>query len=185
MIKILSNGSRWAGEEPDSIENLLEVLREHPLDRSFEHYGNFVDTSPLWGPDGTSPNPYPDNPGVVVYSGNFSNLSHGFNIHTDEPEVIALLTDAIRANQQRPDYLSQTDWEADCRCSNCRTLRQAEARKAQEQAHLRFLEMLLAYMRGEETMGVVNMYEVAAIKAGVHRDTIEENWEAYRRQYRT
>ena len=184
MLKILSNGSRWAGEEPDSIENLLEVLRVHPLDRSFEHFGNFVDTSPQWGPDGTSPSPYPDNPGVADFFGNFYHLSHGFNIHTDEPEVIALLTKAIRANQERADYLSQIDWEADCNCRKCRTLRQAEARKAQEQAHLRFLEMLLAYMRGDETMGVVSMYEQAAIKAGVHRDTIEENWETYR-QYRT
>lgn len=39
---IHSNGSKWAGEEPDSLDTLCEVLQSNPLDRSFEEFGNFI-----------------------------------------------------------------------------------------------------------------------------------------------
>ncbi len=39
---ITSNGSKWAGETPDTIDDLLKVLASDPLDRVFEKYGNFT-----------------------------------------------------------------------------------------------------------------------------------------------
>ena len=108
MLNIKSNGSKWAGQEPDSIDELLEVLEIHPLDRTFEKYGNFIDKSPRWGRYGKGPNPYPDNPGVVIFFGNFYGLSHVFNIHTDEAEVIDRLAKTIRKNRRRTDYTGQS-----------------------------------------------------------------------------
>lgn len=105
MIEILSNGSKWAGQEPDSIDVLLDVLNREPLDPTFENCGDFIDPSPTWGKYGTTPSPYPDNPNVVSFFGNFLKVSHVFNIHTDDTEIIEKLTVAIRANQQRTDYI--------------------------------------------------------------------------------
>jgi hypothetical protein len=41
-LTIRSNGSKWYGEDPDPIEVLFDTLGKHPLDPSFEDYGNFV-----------------------------------------------------------------------------------------------------------------------------------------------
>lgn len=46
MLKIISNGSKWAGEQPDSIEQLIKVLEQYPLDPTFEKYGNFIVSNP-------------------------------------------------------------------------------------------------------------------------------------------
>jgi hypothetical protein len=91
MIQIVSNGSKWMGEAPDSIERLVEVLGKEPLNPIFEGYGNFIveeDRSPM----------------RVRFSGNFARLSHVFDIRTDEPDVIAVLTKAVRENQASPEY---------------------------------------------------------------------------------
>lgn len=93
MLKIKSNGSHWYGEAPDSVDDLLRVLQNHPLDRTFEAYGNFVQSA------------YSTR--VVRFWGNFRTVSHVFSIDTDEPELIAKLTAAIRQNQNRADYLAQ------------------------------------------------------------------------------
>ena len=107
MLNIVSNGSKWAGQAPDSLDKLIEVLDQYPLDRTFEKYGNFIHKSVKWGRNGKGPSPYPDAPNVVVFFGNFYGLSHVFNIHTDESEVIDRLTKAIRKNKKRADYQSQ------------------------------------------------------------------------------
>ncbi len=102
MVNIFSNGSKWAGEAPDTIDKLCEVLGEYTLDRYWECYGSggFITV-----PDTDSP----VNNGMHHFFGNFSKLSHVFNIETDEPEVIERLTRAIRANQQTAGYLAQPD----------------------------------------------------------------------------
>ena len=95
MIRINSNGSKWLGQEPDSIEDLFAVLAEYMLNPMFEDYGNFIMAL------------YPKLPsqkGVVRFWGNFLTVSHVFSIDTDEPELIENLTKAIRLNQERPDY---------------------------------------------------------------------------------
>jgi len=91
MTNIISNGSKWAGESPDTIDTLCEVLQAEPLNRIFEPFGNFIIHDAI----------------MVRFWGNFLNLSHVFSIDTDEPALIERLTGLIRANQQRPDYRSQ------------------------------------------------------------------------------
>lgn len=87
---ITSNGSKWHGEAPDSIDKLLEVLKENTLDPRFSEYGNFIMAEGQ----------------TVRFFGNFLNLSHVFNIRTDDPVVIAKLTRAIRENLRRDNYRS-------------------------------------------------------------------------------
>jgi hypothetical protein len=104
--RIISNGSKWAGEAPDTIETLLRVLDTDILDKSFEKYGNFITKSPKYAESfyaelGTNP------ANTYNFFGNFRTVSHVFNIATDEIEVIKKLRKAIRANQKRPEYLSQ------------------------------------------------------------------------------
>ncbi len=96
MTSIISNGSKWAGEEPDTLEVLCEVLQSNTLDRTFEGFGNFVLA------DAGEP---------VRFWGNFFDVSHVFSIDTDEPEVIERLSGLIRANQQKPEYLAQASPE--------------------------------------------------------------------------
>lgn len=117
MILISSNGSKWAGESPDSLQDLFERLATHPLDPSFEDYGDFVMPARSavhvrgYDEDGTFVDRYDDTgplhseaPEAVRFWGNFFTVSAVFEIDTDEPELIARLTAAIRANQERPDY---------------------------------------------------------------------------------
>jgi len=87
MLHITSNGSGKVLE----LSELEAVLATEPLDITFERYGNFILTRD----------------GVTRFWGNFARVSHVFQIDTDEPEVIARLTSAIRANQETPAYLAQ------------------------------------------------------------------------------
>ena len=93
---INSNGSKWAGSEPDSIETLCGVLAEYTLDRTFEEYGNFICVRE----DGPRE-------GLTSFFGNFFALSHVFNIDTDDAALIEKLTKLIRANQLRAEYQAQ------------------------------------------------------------------------------
>jgi len=88
---INSNGSRWYGEKPDSIDKLIEVLGHETLDRTFERVGNFVCR----------------HKGQTRFFGNFRTVSHVFNIDSDDPKVIERLTKAIRANQRTAAYRAQ------------------------------------------------------------------------------
>ena len=102
---IQSNGSRWLGQEPDSVETLLEVLGREPLDPTLEEFGNFIDEldRPATWPDEKVP-PEFEGKGMTRFFGNFAKLSHVFNIDTNDPEVVRGLTVAIRDNQKRGDY---------------------------------------------------------------------------------
>jgi hypothetical protein len=88
MLNIISNGSKWGGELPDSIEALFDRLKTNTLDPTFEAYGNFVETDK----------------GVTGFFGNFYDYSHVFQIETTDKALIKRLTDAIRANQQTKGY---------------------------------------------------------------------------------
>ncbi|QAY80368.1 hypothetical protein [Sphingosinicella sp. BN140058] len=88
---IHSNGSRHLGEQAATIAELLDVLGQHALDRTFEAYGNFIEASPA----GT------------LFFGNFHSFSHVFRITTDDPDVFEPLTAAIRENMSRDDYQRQ------------------------------------------------------------------------------
>ena len=109
---IRSNGSKWAGEEPDTIETLCDRLQTHPLDKCFEDYGNFI----VWTPRIAVQNgegewiggePLYPGEGMVSFFGNFATYSHVFSIDTNDLEIIERLTRLIRANQQRPDYATR------------------------------------------------------------------------------
>ena len=103
MIKIESNGSKWLGQKPDTIEELLKVLKKFPLDPVFERYGNFI--YPLDGPEGyEKAEDRKAAKGQIYFSGNFAGLSHVFGIATDDPAIIATLTKAIRENQASEQY---------------------------------------------------------------------------------
>jgi hypothetical protein len=86
-LTVLSNGSKFAGQGPDSVETLLSLLGREPLDPKFANYGNFV---------------LQDGAEWQVW-GNFLNLSHIFDIRGSHAEL-RLLIEAIRANQQTPAY---------------------------------------------------------------------------------
>lgn len=90
MISVISNGSKWAGELPDSIEVLCDVLKREPLNPLFEEYGNFIIAE--------------DDSATVRFWGNFLNLSHVFEIDTDDSQLIDTLTALIRENQTRREY---------------------------------------------------------------------------------
>lgn len=90
--RIISNGSKWAGEKPDSVAKLLRVLASEPLDRC--HEGDFITAIGRGG---------------RMFFGNFFRVSHVFQIETTDAAVINKLTAAISENQRRPDYLSQPD----------------------------------------------------------------------------
>lgn len=115
LTQIESNGSKWAWEAPDNIEQLLARLQSETLDPMFEEYGNFVsparkahhqrDQSTGWQHVYTDAGPvYPDHPDALHFWGNFQTYSHVFSIYTDDPALIERLTAAIRANQATDAY---------------------------------------------------------------------------------
>ena len=87
MLNITSNGSGRVGD----LAELEALLASEPLNYTFERYGNFITT----------------HDGVTRFWGNFARVSHVFQLDTDEPEIIARLTAAIRANQATPAYAAQ------------------------------------------------------------------------------
>jgi len=102
---IISNGSKWLGEDPDSIEKLIDVLEKNPLDPTFEKYGNFItelDQPGAW----EEPEKHKEFTGVVGFFGNFHTISHVFNIRTNDKDIIKRLTTAIRKNQKTDAYES-------------------------------------------------------------------------------
>lgn len=89
-IQIISNGSRWYGEEPATIAELIQVLAERPLDPSFELNGSgFVNDESF---------------DTLRCFGNFHHHSHVFNIRGKRTELAELIT-AIGANIASPAYL--------------------------------------------------------------------------------
>jgi len=115
---IKSNGSKWAGQSVDDLDKLIEVLEKEKLEKSF--FGIFeVEEKTA---DGTkvvcrySRTPINENPrwlapwdnlwpeGTVRFFGNFERVSHVFNITTNEPSVIKVLTEKIKANPGWKEY---------------------------------------------------------------------------------
>lgn len=92
-MKIESNGSKWYGQEPDSIEQLVELLRTSPLDPSFEGHGNFA--YPIEDSNGPT--------GEWQVWGNFFHVSHVFRISGTKEEVWPLVLE-VRLNQDSPAY---------------------------------------------------------------------------------
>ena len=87
-MRIISNGSKWAGEDPDSLETLIEVLRSETLDPRFEDHGTFVTRT---------------NDGRAEIFGNFLTVSHVFQIEGTDAELAEAI-DAIEANKRSETY---------------------------------------------------------------------------------
>jgi hypothetical protein len=103
---IVEHGSKWAGEESDSLGMLLERLEQYALcplhfdgesifDRAhaskqvrYEGGDKYIDLGPM----------YPEAPYAVIFCGNFAELSAGFHVVTDDAEVIEVLLAAIQSN---------------------------------------------------------------------------------------
>lgn len=97
MIYIQSNGSKWYGQEPDTVETLVEVLKNHQLDTDrFKQF--YTLTTPAYF---LRPNECQHLIGTTHFRGNFVDVSHVFSIYTDEPEVIKVLTKAIKGNLKK------------------------------------------------------------------------------------
>jgi len=94
MLRIISNGSKWAGESPDPIEVLYGRMEEHAIE-------------PYWIEDGCESYAIDPETGdrepssVVRFHGNFVTYSHVFCIDTDDVAVIERLRGLIRANLER------------------------------------------------------------------------------------
>ncbi len=115
LTHIDSNGSKFMGDAPDTIEQLLARMQAETLDPVFEEYGNFVSPARKahrecseatgWKDVYTDAGPiYPEHPDAMHFWGNFRTYSHVFSIYTDDPALIERLTAAIRANQATPAY---------------------------------------------------------------------------------
>lgn len=130
---ILSNGSKWAGQNPDDIQTLLDVLETEVLDPMFEQYHCY--------------RPYPFEPilregrnetvfrpwmGASTFSGNFLTVSHVFNIISKDPGVVEALTKAIQKNMaseqyQKYAYESYAGWYYAETCEGWRLVNPKEA----------------------------------------------------------
>lgn len=100
---VLSNGHLRTETIEAAIDVLIEILRDHPLNRLFEKYGNFVerDARNLRGEwlEGVE--------NAVSFFGNFFDRSHVFSIVSNDAHHVERLCAAIAANRQRADYLRQ------------------------------------------------------------------------------
>lgn len=119
MIEIISLGSKWKGQEKDSIDRLLELLKTHTIEeRFFSKYGlnkegnldynkesivewrNICPINDNYKNEirkGEYRDSLPD--GVYNFFGNFEEFSFVFNIVTDDKELIEKLVPAIKANK--------------------------------------------------------------------------------------
>ena len=94
---IHSNGSKWNGQKPDTIDQLIEVLKTETIEEHFffkfkKRFGDgtfeWVVGCPI---DKIGKNEY-------RFFGNFERLSHVFRIDTTDKAVIAKLKTAIVNN---------------------------------------------------------------------------------------
>lgn len=89
---------------PGTIESLIETLANYALDPCFEEVGSLIE-GPLKPEDFINlRHPPVEMLGKTMFFGNFYELSAVFRLYTDELDLIARLTKAIRDNQASPAY---------------------------------------------------------------------------------
>lgn len=88
-MNIISNGSKWAGESPAPLSELIDTLKTETLEPSFEKYGRFF---------------YRTGENEFRAWGNFRTISHVFMVMgtLDELRPLAL---ALKQARRRPEYL--------------------------------------------------------------------------------
>lgn len=94
---INSNGSKWSGQNPDSIETLLNVLDSNALDPAFEEYGDFYEMRPMLMGGSMSAHKH-------HFFGNFFDVSHVFNIDTDDDIIAKRIIQAVWKNKRTAAY---------------------------------------------------------------------------------
>lgn len=100
VTEILSNGSKWYGQKPDTIEDFLHNLKQYPLDPIFESYGDFVT---LYNPiKWTESNR--KYKGFYVIFGNFLHGAGVFRIMTNDETLIKTVTELVTANKLMDEY---------------------------------------------------------------------------------
>lgn len=123
---IISNGSKFAGQKPDSVETLFRRLQKYTLEPSLAPHaaraqGPHLDT--YFMPDGT-----------LHARGNFREVSAGFSILTSNADLADTLTKLIAANLATPEYRRiWREYVADCGCVKCRPVRPVECTCRREQ----------------------------------------------------
>lgn len=90
--KILSNGSKWAGQKPDPLNILFEVLKSHSLDPRFEIINGGYESKVTCRNSPTN---------SINFFGNFCDISHVFSVITNDPELIKKLGTAINNNRKK------------------------------------------------------------------------------------
>jgi hypothetical protein len=95
---IHSNGSKWNGQEPDSIDFLInERLNKYTIEERF--FSFYEETTKEKGKTKVNFCPITEKETHVNFFGNFEEYSHVFRIDTDDPEIIKKLTQAIKNNK--------------------------------------------------------------------------------------
>lgn len=105
MTTIHTNGSKFLGDPPDTLDVLVMRLRTEVLDRFFAPFAKN------------------EGKGVVRFFGNFLTYSHAFDIVTDDLVVIAELFDAIAWNMGQAEYKVQPTREQTIAESRGRNIR--------------------------------------------------------------
>jgi hypothetical protein len=109
---IESNGSKWAGQEPDPIEKLIEVLKTEVIENRF--FGKYKSSSRRY--ENGQPVKYTicpisrtrsTSPATYIFFGNFEAVSHVFRIYTNDPAVVDQLKTAIMNNQGWKKYFKR------------------------------------------------------------------------------
>lgn len=89
-MEIITNGSKWGNESPDSLDTLISILNEGEiLNPTFEKYGRFFKKLPN---------------GSFEAWGNFLFLSHVFQIRGTLEELRPLAI-ALKQSRKNPYYL--------------------------------------------------------------------------------
>lgn len=90
-------------EQFDSIDHLIQILKGHAIEKRF--FGKFRQRF-VEKPKVFVICPISKENGRYVFFGNFEDVSHVFNICTDDPKVIARLRSAIMNNKGWKQYIS-------------------------------------------------------------------------------
>jgi hypothetical protein len=88
VIKILHNGSKFGGEPPATIDELIEVMHRERLER----FSRMSSVNP------NECKTYEVPRESMRFFGNFENVSHAFDVFTDEPATIERLVNAFQSS---------------------------------------------------------------------------------------
>jgi len=97
---IHSNGSKWGGEEQDTIDRLIEVLATETIEERFFSTYRVQQEDKTYKELNLCPiDNDEEHKGLTRFFGNFEALSHVFRIDTNDIAIIERLTKAIKANK--------------------------------------------------------------------------------------